>query len=295
MLMNFTRREFVSASVAVGAASLLGFPLQASNQNELTIQQVMDLILKSVPGAPFQQTVDTIKSGDALQRVTGIVTTMFATVSVIRKAIELKANFIIAHEPTFYNHTDSTDWIENDSVFRLKKELLEKNKIVVWRFHDYIHSMRPDGVIIGVLQTLGWEKYYDANNPPMVRVASITVREVIALVKSKLGIKSMRMVGDLSQSCERIAILPGAPGGRRQISVLQNEKPDLMLCGEVAEWETSEYIRDAVALGEKRSLIILGHAFSEEPGMKWMASWLQPQVRNIKVTHVASNEPFTWV
>jgi putative NIF3 family GTP cyclohydrolase 1 type 2 len=293
--MNISRREFVSASLALGASSFLNLKASPLDQSGLTIQQLMDLILKSVPGAPFQQTVDTIKSGDVNQRVTGIVTTMFATVDVIRKAISLKANFIIAHEPTFYNHTDSTDWIENDTVLKLKKELLNKNNIVVWRFHDYIHSMRPDSVLLGVLTALGWEKYYDAGNPVMIKVPSISVREVVSLAKTKLGIKSLRVVGDLSQSCERIAILPGAPGGRRQIGVQQQEKPDLMLCGEVAEWETSEYIRDAQALGQKRSLIILGHSFSEEPGMKWMALWLQPQVTSVTVTHVPSSEPFIWV
>lgn len=293
--MNLSRREFVSASLVLGASSFLNIPGYAAEQPELTIQQVMDLILKSVPGAPFSQTVDTIKAGDPNQRVTGIVTTMFATVDVIRKAISLKANFIIAHEPTFYNHTDSTEWIENDTVLNLKKDLLNKNKIVVWRFHDYIHAMRPDGVLIGVLNLLGWEKYYNADNPVMVKVPALTVQEVVTLAKAKLGIKSMKVVGDLSQSCERIALLPGAWGGRPQINVQMKDKPDLMLCGEVAEWETSEYIRDARALGEKRSLIILGHALSEEPGMKWMASWLQPQIKQVTVTHVASGEPFVWV
>src|SRR5687768_18188792 len=39
---------------------------------------------------------------------------------------------------------------------------------------------------------------------------------------------------------------------------------------EVAEWETSEYIRDARAQGLQRSLVVLGHAQSEEPGMRWL-------------------------
>jgi putative NIF3 family GTP cyclohydrolase 1 type 2 len=58
--------------------------------------------LKEVPGAPFEQTVDTLKSGNRDIIVTGVVATMFATIEVIRKAIAMKANFIIAHEPTFY-------------------------------------------------------------------------------------------------------------------------------------------------------------------------------------------------
>jgi putative NIF3 family GTP cyclohydrolase 1 type 2 len=48
-------------------------------------------------------------------------------------------------------------------------------------------------------------------------------------------------------------------------------------------------------LGMDISLIVLGHTVSEEPGMEWMAEWLQPKLPGIKVTHIASNDPFTWV
>jgi putative NIF3 family GTP cyclohydrolase 1 type 2 len=294
-MLKLSRRKFVATSLALTGTKFFTMQSSAAQSAVLTIQNVIDAIVREVPGAPFASTVDTLKSGDASQKVTGIVTTMFATIDVIRKAIDLKANFIIAHEPTFYNHNDQTDWITNDKVFAYKKELLEKNRIVVWRFHDYIHALRPDGVLLGFLNTLGWEKYYNADNPVMIKVPAITVGDVVKQVKQKLGLKYVKVVGDLTQSCERIAVLPGAWGGRPQIGVQQNERPDLMLCGEVAEWETAEYVRDARAAGEKRSLIVLGHALSEEPGMKWLVSWLQPKVSGVVVTHVPSNEPFIWV
>lgn len=261
----------------------------------MTIQQVIDLVWKSVPGAPFKETVDTIKAGDPSQKVTGIVTTMFATVDVIRQAVALKANFIIAHEPTFYNHHDQTDWLSQDSVYKAKMELLNTHNIVVWRFHDGIHALRPDGVLTGFLQKMGWAKYYDAANPIIIKLPSTSAGEVIGQAKAGLGLKRVKVVGDLAQPCVRVAVLPGAWGGRNQIGALMREKPDLILCGEVSEWETAEYIRDARALGEKRTLVVLGHALSEEPGMAWMVKWLEPQIPGIKVTHIASNEPFAWI
>ena len=94
---------------------------------KMTVQQVIDLILTTIPGAPFKETVDTLKSGDGQQEVKGIVSTMFATVEVIRQSAALGANFIIAHEPTFYNHRDDVAWLEGDQVFQFKNELLKKN------------------------------------------------------------------------------------------------------------------------------------------------------------------------
>ena len=258
----------------------------------MTVQEVIDLILKEIPGAPFQQTVDTLKSGSSEQIVTGIVTTMFSTVDVIRKAASLGANFIIAHEPTFYGHTDETQWLETDSVYKYKRDLLDKHKIAVWRFHDYWHTYRPDGVLMGVLKKLGWEKMYNSANPPIIDHTGITLSALIALCKKSLGISQVRFIGDASQSCKRIALIPGAAGGRAQMQLLMKERPDVLIVGEVHEWETAEYIRDAQASGLKMSLIVLGHAESEEPGMEWLQTWLSPRVKEIKVTHVASGNPF---
>ncbi|MCW3109976.1 MAG: NGG1p interacting factor [Segetibacter sp.] len=293
------RREFVITLMKAAAGSgLLMLPGAGIAQNvsgaSLTVQQVIDLILKSIPNAPFKQTVDTIKAGDASQQVTGIVTTMFATDEVIEKAAKLGANFIIAHEPTFYNHADDTTSFENDEVYKFKRDLLKKHNITVWRFHDYIHAHKPDGVRMGVLQALGWEKYYDAEKPYLVNIPSASLETIIQLVKNKLGIPHLKVIGDMSAACTKIVIAPGASGGPRQIEAIRKEKPDLFICGELNEWETSEYIRDLRYSGGKTSLIVLGHIVSEEPGLQWLVKWLQPQIPDIKVTHIPSTDAFTW-
>jgi putative NIF3 family GTP cyclohydrolase 1 type 2 len=259
---------------------------------KMTIQQVIDLILTTIPEAPFKETVDTIKSGDGGHEVKGIVTTMFATVDVITKAASLGANFIIAHEPTFYNHRDETAWLENDQVFQYKSNLLKKHNIVVWRFHDYWHTHKPDGVQMGVLTKLSWEKYFNPENPRMVVLPSVTLGNLITHAKKSLGIRQVRFIGDLNQGCTRIALLPGAAGGRSQIMLLQKEKPDVLIVGEISEWETAEYIRDAQSMKLPMSLVVLGHAESEEPGMSWLVNWLQPKLADVKVTHIPSHYPF---
>jgi putative NIF3 family GTP cyclohydrolase 1 type 2 len=259
-----------------------------------TVQDVIDLILKEIPGAPFQQTVDTIKSGSPDAKVTGIVTTMFATIDVIKQAAQLKANFIIAHEPTFYNHIDDINWVADNHVVREKQALLSKNDITVWRFHDYWHAHNPDGIGYGVLKRTDWLQYY---KPPelVLNIPRTSLNGITLHLKSSLGIERVRVIGDPAQTCERVALLPGAAGGQMQIALVEKEKPDVLIVGEVHEWETAEYIRDARILGNKTALVVLGHALSEEPGMEYLVEWLQPKLNGIKITHVASNNPFTWV
>ena len=296
------RRAFVGTlTKTIGTSLLVTSPVVSRAASRwtlpppLTVGQLIESIIRTIPDAPFPKTVDSLKAGSPDIVVTGIVSTMFATVDVIRKAIALKANFIIAHEPTFYNHTDETNWLEEDAVFRYKQELLTKNNIAVWRFHDYLHAHRPDGVQTGVATSLGWNNYADPKNPRVFTLpAPLPLSRIITHAKAKLGIQTMRVVGDVSQSCRRVLLLPGAAGGRSQITALQQTRPDVLLCGEVSEWETAEYVRDARAAGQPLSLVVLGHEMSEDPGMEWVVTWLKDKVSGLPVTHISSGNPFSY-
>jgi putative NIF3 family GTP cyclohydrolase 1 type 2 len=293
-----SRRGFLTSALAAmtGAALLKPGESRAEAYGaEMTIRQAMDRIIADIPGAPFKDTVDTVKSGDPSQVLKGIVTTMFATDVVIEKAIQLGANFIIAHEPTFYNHQDETSWLEGDKVYAYKKDLLEKHNIVVWRFHDYWHSFRPDGILMGFLTAMGWDKYYNSGEPNIITVPAVPLKDIVSTAKKQLGIDKMKIIGDLSASCQRIVLSPGAAGGRDQIGMLRKFAPDLLICGELNEWETSEYIRDARHQGLEMSLMVLGHAVSEEPGMQALVPWLETRLPGVPVKHIASDDPFKWV
>jgi putative NIF3 family GTP cyclohydrolase 1 type 2 len=290
---GLSRRKFVAGSLLT-LGVLPGLAARPDFQNGLTVQQLIDLILKEIPGS-VPNTVDTIKIGNPNQKITSVVTSMFPTIDVIRKAIALQANFLIVHEPSFYNHADETGWLERDEVFQFKKSLLTKNNIAVWRFHDYIHRHSPDGVLEGVVTKLGWKKFQNASRSYLFTLPGETNLEtLIGDVKTKLDIPNLRMVGSLEDKCQRVLLLPGAWGGRNQMTQIMETKPDLVICGEVAEWETSEYIRDARAMGLKRSLVVLGHAQSEEPGLAWLVDWLKEKAPMIKSAHVPSQNPFTF-
>ncbi|HTK21369.1 MAG TPA: hypothetical protein VL442_17745, partial [Mucilaginibacter sp.] len=84
---NQSRRKFIyNAATFVGAGMVLSSPLMGRGAASIktpenyTVKQVIDLFMKQVPGAPFPNTVDTLKSGSMDTVVTGIVTTMFATI-----------------------------------------------------------------------------------------------------------------------------------------------------------------------------------------------------------------------
>jgi len=295
------RRAFISNMIKASVATAFTFSLAnakagffSTTDKIYTVGDVMDLILKQIPGAPFDKTVDTLKSGNRDIKVTGIVTTMFATIDIIHLAIKAGANFIIAHEPTFYNHTDDPKWAGANRIVEAKMELLEKNKITVWRLHDYLHSFVPDSVTYGVVKDAGWLPYYKTGQR-VITVPALSLEQLAKHLKTALHIDQLRVIGNLAHNCQRIALLPGASGGQTHISLVEKESPDVLVVGEVHEWETAEYIRDTLAMGGKTALIVLGHSVSEEPGLEWLQQWLQPKLAGIKVAHMPSGNPFRFV
>ncbi len=302
LLLNVPgRRKFIlTATRLAGAAVLLNSPLMgfagksSPGSNAITVGEIMDAFIREVPGAPFPTTVDTLKAGNRDIVVTGIVTAMFATLEVIQKTIALGSNFIIAHEPTFYNHLDETNWLENDEVYRYKADLLQKHQIAIWRNHDYIHTHIPDGVVSAVVARLGWTKYYSTGSG-IALLPDISLKALIQHAKDKLGITMVRYIGELQQSCKKILLMPGASGGKSQIESMMKRKPDVLICGEIQEWETAEYVRDSQTKGQKLSLVVLGHIASEEPGSEYMADWINKKIPTIKVTHVPANNSLSFL
>ena len=252
----------------------------------LPIQSIIDTILAATPYDPSRATVDTVKTGDPHQAVAGIVTTFLASYAVIEAAIAKGANFIITHEPTFYNHLDTTDWLLADPIYQAKRKLIDDHGLVIWRFHDYWHAHRPDGIMVGVLCALGWSAYADADQPYYCTLPPTTLEDLVAHVKATFGLPALRLVGRPGMICRRVAVLVGAPGGRWQIDALGRTDVDLAICGEINEWDTNEYVHDAIQLGKNKALLVIGHAASEEAGMGYLAEWLRERLPGLPIEHI---------
>lgn len=273
-------------------------PLSAKAQNMPSERQysasgIIEIIIQNTRSPLIPNTVDVIKEGDPETQVTGIVTTMFGTMDILRKAVELKANLIVVHEPLYYNHRDDTVLFVNDPVFQEKKKYINDHKLVVWRFHDYIHSIKPDGILSGMVIKLGWKNYVVRGDLSRYKIPEMTLNELLAYLKTKFKASTFNVIGDPGMKISSVRLLPGAPGSMAQITSLEDENVDVVIAGEVPQWETYEYMRDAVSQGRKKAIIFLGHIPSEEAGMEFCAGWIKGFLSNIPVTFVESG-PSYW-
>jgi len=284
------RRIRISLSLLCCAASL-----PAQSPKEITADEVVDRIRRNVGVEWRNETVDTFKAGDLHTKVTGVAVTMMATLDVLERAAAKNENLIITHEPTFYDHLDTSSQLpqgERDAVLLEKRAFIESHHLVVWRFHDHWHLRKPDGILTGVVRRLAWEKFQDPKNPYFFTIPESTVGQLSRELQSKLGIYVMRVVGDRDMKVKRVALSPGAAGFRREAGALETPDIELLVTGESREWETVEYVADAVAEGRHKALIMLSHVPSEQPGMEECATWLKTFVTEVPVEFVPTKDPF---
>ena len=278
--------------------------MEDSLGKKISVQDVIDkIILDMCGGNKIEKTCDIITSGNPENEVTGIVTTFMATFDVIREAVRLGANFIITHEPTWFTGMDTTDWCREDSVYLAKRKYLEKHGITIWRLHDHMHfGSGIDYIYKGLLDELDWHQYLqpDEKEPWIYKIPEITVRELADFFKKKLNMDKIQIIGAPEMKVERIGILVG--GGslglgdeRMPMQVMERNKLDLMIVGDITEWTICAYINDAYQMGMNRAMLTLGHERSEEAGMKYLAPWLRERFTSIPVTFVDAKEPFKYL
>ena len=261
-----------------------------------SIRQFIDCINSRFPANDPARTVDTVKCGDPDMPVRGVIVTFMATRDVLQQAVALGANLVITHEPTFYNHADETDWLRNDPVYESKLAFIKASGLVLWRCHDGWHRRKPDGICEGMAAAFGWSGRELAGRPGRYEIAPVSLGDLARHCKAAVALAAARVAGDPSLACRRVALMPGACGGRPQIDALREPDIDVVICGESPEWETCEYVRDSSAAGRPKGLIVLGHANSEEAGMAWMVPWLRPLLPlDIPITHVPAGDPFRLV
>ena len=300
MLRFALRLIFRSLSVGLMlATSTSSLVAQSSAETPavLTAQQAIDRIVKATGATLPANTVDTIKAGDPDTVVTGIVTTFSPTMEVLRKAVAAGDNLIVSHEPTFYNHLDDRALFVDDPVYKEKLAYINEHHLVIWRFHDTWHLRRPDGIAEGFVTRAGWKQFENAGPDGekgfFFTLPPTTVGALAKDLKRKFHARVIRIVGDSNLKVTKMAYAPGAAGEARQVKALERDDVEVLLVGEIPEWETILYVRDAAQQGRKKALILMGHVTSEEAGMENCATWLKTIFPGMRVDFIPAGEPYT--
>ena len=268
------------------------FSVLNGQNSHANAEQVIAAIIKNTSSQVIPNTVDVIKEGDPKTEVTGIVTCMFATMDVLKQAVDKHCNLIVVHEPLYYNHLDETNMFQNDPVFLEKKQYIADNKLVIWRFHDYIHFMKPDGIETGMVNKLGWKNFEVKGSTNQFIIPETSLSDLLKSLKKVFPKNAFYVIGNPDLRVKNVRFAEGAPGSARHIKLLEDNNVDVVLAGEAQQWETYEYMRDAVDQGRKKAIVFLGHINSEEAGMDYCCTWLKSFIHDVPVYFVESGPSF---
>lgn len=258
-----------------------------------TVAQIVEKIQAALPPVDPNLTADFLHTGNPAAEVTGIVVSFQATRAVCEETIRRGANMIITHEPTFY--VDGQVMLADDPVVEAKKAFIAEKKLAIWRCHDAWHLRSPDGIVTGMAQALGWKDYTSSESERVFDLpAQTTLKELIAHVKQRLQIPMVRYIGEETMPVRRVAYSAGCPGWGMHRRLLHHPGVDVLLIGESREWETTEYVRDHRAAGAKKALVVLGHAKSEEQGMRYLGEWLQPILPGVEISFIPAGDPYSY-
>ena len=286
LLINSLYRMKTYSAILFFFLSLLTYTTTGQNPGKSSLTSasgIIETIIKQTGSNPIRNTVDIIKEGDPETKVTGIITCMFATMNVLKQAVNKNCNLIIVHEPLYYNHLDETKMFANDPVFIEKKRFITNHKLVIWRFHDYIHRMQPDGIESGMVAKLGWKNYLVSGTTNQFVIPGTSLNEMLKNLKQVFPKNAFYVIGNPEMKVSNVRLAAGAPGSATHIRLLEDQKVDVVIAGEAQQWETYEYTRDAIEQGRSKAIIFLGHISSEEAGMDYCASWLKTFIRDMPV------------
>jgi putative NIF3 family GTP cyclohydrolase 1 type 2 len=271
--------------------------------DQLTAAQVVERIRKNIPGWNASP-ADVFVAGSPDIEVTGIVTTWTPTFDVLRKAVAQKRNLIISRENPFWERgtpvagysgagsITKLDTIQNSETFKLKHEFITSKDLTVYRLFDNWNAKNSGLQFDGLKKALDWQ-----NRPLNGRVFTLnemSLEQLARAVRDQLKIKGIRVLGKPDTRITRVALTLGFLQVPELESVIGDASVDAVIAGEPVEWEAAPYFHDLIYSGQRKGMIVIGQAASEEPGIREMAGWLKTFVNEVPVEFIPAGEPF-WV
>jgi putative NIF3 family GTP cyclohydrolase 1 type 2 len=295
---HISRRRFGRLA---GASAIAPFALRCAAP--LTAEALIGRIQAQLGGDWPATGADGFKAGDPTTIVRGIGTTAMASLDVLKEAAKSGANLILTYEPTFYGRGDGrapaasaagrgpVGVAVNDPVVRAKREFIEKNGLVVFRLRDHWQARKENDMVAALAGALGWSGGRLKSDDALYDIPAATAEEIVNLMRRKLNIRGgLRAVGDRKATIRRVLVHPGAmtPATMWQ----RYSEVDLIVAGEVREWENTFYAADIFTAGEKRALVTVGRVVSEDPGMRACAEWLKTLVKEVPSRWIAAGDPY---
>jgi putative NIF3 family GTP cyclohydrolase 1 type 2 len=260
-------------------------------QERLLVRDVADYIEREIAPLKYGLLGDKngLEFGSPDNEVAGIVVSWSPTSKVIEKSTAFRANLIISHEWTFYEHTGSK-WLENEKWTFAKQanlrrlQLLSKKNINILKYHSNL-DIAPGGTVDSFGEYLGFKNLIKKGRLIRVyREKPISLQRLASTVAKKLELERVEVCGDLNK---RISYIGTAIGGLGQIFTYSDDfaesQAEVLIFGEMLEY-TKIYTRES-----GYSYVATSHEASETPGMLKLTCLLRTRFPKANIRCVTSD------
>jgi putative NIF3 family GTP cyclohydrolase 1 type 2 len=281
-----SRRDFLrtAASAVVAAQVRPGASAQAATS---TAREVTDRIREKA-GVPWRDaSIDGFKAGSPDAIVTGIATTVTATVDVLRRAASAGRNLVIVQEPTFYTAAEDGGNRANDAVYLAKKTLIDERHLVIWRFSEHWNARKPNESVSALANALGWSAYRQPEDA-IYAIPETRLDALLEHLRTRLRMRGgMRSIGRSDTRVRTVLLSPGATDLPSTVARLP--RADVIVAGEPREWEAVPYVLDA---GAPKAIVSIGRTLSLEPSATACAAWIRSFTPELTVEAIGVGDPY---
>jgi len=290
-----TRRQAGLATLAAAAGPVAW---SSASAQTLPAAAIADRIPQTA--APGWKPADAtgLVAGDPTVSVTGVAVTAMPNMATLRKAVAQGCNMIVSLESPLYakpyveqpnpgpfSPAAMVKQLRADPTYAGKLAYIAQNKLALYRL-----DAKPQPLIQGVAETMGWQRHRDPADDRIFTLPRTTLRALAQTIKRRMGVNGgMRLIGRHDMPVRRVLVVPGRIDPGAVVKLLP--QVDVLIAGDLREWELVEYFHDSWEAGQPKALIALGRILSEQPGMLAAASWLRPIV-GLPVKPILVEDPY---
>lgn len=258
--------------------------------------------IKTMLEAPAEDPIyEGLVAGREAQEIRAVAVCATPTVRVLREAAERGCNLVIADGHPFYTYTP--DWgaanvrelVDNTALGQAKQALIENNQLAIIRLPTAFQRRFPTDAAMALAQALGLRDVTYSGDPAakfvLASVSPTAIDELAMMFAEYYRCRGIRLMGHRELAVKRIAIGSGLLSPADIAEMLADPTVDLVVGGEVVEWEGAPYFEDVITSGRGAGLLLTGQAMSREPLARAMSARVQPTLPNLSVVTISDTDP----
>lgn len=249
----------------------------------------------------------TLLHGSADTPITGIMVATVPSLSVLRQAVATGCNLVLSAEAPLYSRPlpeDANPFAKAgaerlfaDPVYKEKAAYLAEHKLIVYRLPTRSGARSGEGVpstysplfTTHLARALGLAPM--ANAPWFFSTPPIPLGTLVQRAQMSVGAHGgLRVIGDLAMPVRKVCVVPGTAEVVATLTHLR--QADVLVTGDLREWEIVPYIADSRAAGHPKGLVALGRILSEQPGTRALAAALRAAHPGLPVSMAERADPF---